>query len=301
MKARNLFIALVIVVFISMSAFAAGDKVRGRNGSSNGVGPGAGVETPPADAPVPGEPQGPQDGTGDGICDFDTTVAVSAIQDQTQQKDQAQDGTCDQTQQKDQTQDGTCDQTQQQDQDQDDTCDQTQQQDKLQDGSCCQQDCTGVCQNPVDLDDTIAADLVFVREEEKLARDVYLTLDAIYAPDGVNIFFNIASSEQKHMDAVKNLLDKYGIVDPVTDDAIGVFTDQVLQDMYDELVALGELSLVDALNVGILIEEYDIADLQECIALGVLPTDVARVYANLLAGSYNHLEAFTKVLDIISE
>ncbi len=55
-------------------------------------------------------------------------------------------------------------------------------------------------------------DLVYLREEEKLARDVYLHL---YNTWGQWIFENIAASEQQHMDAVKTLLDRYGIHDPV--------------------------------------------------------------------------------------
>ena len=40
-----------------------------------------------------------------------------------------------------------------------------------------------------------ASDLIFLREEEKLARDVYL---ALYDAWGTPIFLNISSSEQKH-------------------------------------------------------------------------------------------------------
>jgi len=76
--------------------------------------------------------------------------------------------------------------------------------------------------------------LVFMREEEKLARDVYLTL---YGQWNISIFQNIAGSEQTHTDAVKNLLDNYGLVDPVIDDAVGVFTNADLQTLYDQLIA----------------------------------------------------------------
>ena len=264
MKVRNLFIALVIVTFISMSAFAAGGKVRGRNGSAIGVGPGA----------------------GDGTCLTDTTS------DQTQQQDQLKDGSCDQsqdctgdqTQQQDQLKDGSCDQSQ------DCTGDQTQQQDQLKDGSC------GDCPVLADLTDVMVYDLVFMREEEKLARDVYLSLYDIY---GLNIFANIAASEQKHMDAVAAMLDKYGIIDPVIDDSIGVFTSIELQELYDGLMATGIVGLYEALGVGITIEETDIADLEACLATEGLPADITRVYTNLLAGSNNHLAAFTAVLDIL--
>ena len=48
--------------------------------------------------------------------------------------------------------------------------------------------------------------ITYMREEEKLARDVYLTLYGEYkAP----IFGNISESEQRHMDALKRLIDKH--------------------------------------------------------------------------------------------
>ncbi len=130
--------------------------------------------------------------------------------------------------------------------------------------------------------------LIFMREEEKLARDVYLTL---YDRWGLRVFQNIASSEQKHTDSVKGLLDLYGIDDPVKDDAPGVFTNPDLQALYEQLVAQGNASLTDALKVGTAIEEIDILDLQEYLA----ETDdqnISMVYDNLLHGSYNHLRAF---------
>ncbi|MCA9233905.1 MAG: DUF2202 domain-containing protein [Planctomycetales bacterium] len=153
--------------------------------------------------------------------------------------------------------------------------------------------------------------LVFVREEEKLARDVYATLGAAW---GDAVFSNIAVAEQNHMDAVKTLLDKHEIVDPVTDDSVGVFTNPVLQQLYDDLTSDavvdlsyagvdvqmqgGASSYLAALQVGAFIEEFDILDLmrnQDDIAA----PDVANVFANLLAGSENHLRAFNARLEAV--
>ncbi len=136
------------------------------------------------------------------------------------------------------------------------------------------------------------AELVFVREEEKLARDVYRTMFDLW---GKTIFSNISLSEQRHMDAVKNVLDKYGISDPVGNHAVGVFTDPVIQGLYDQLTAKGSLSLKDALEVGVIIEEMDIQDLEEMIPL-YTQQDILNVLTNLLAGSNNHLVAFHKIL-----
>lgn len=135
--------------------------------------------------------------------------------------------------------------------------------------------------------------LLLMREEEKLARDVYLTL---YDTWGTQIFSNIAKSEQKHTDAVKALLDKYSIADPVRDDTIGVFTSPTLQNLYNELVAKGNTSLVDAFQVGLTIEDLDIYDLQEALR-DTDNEDITKVYESLEKGSRNHLRAFNRQLE----
>lgn len=132
--------------------------------------------------------------------------------------------------------------------------------------------------------------IVYMREEEKLARDVYLTLYELW---GAEIFANISESEQRHMDAVKNLITRYGLVDPVIDDAVGVFTNPVFVDLYDELVTSGEVSLEEALKIGVRIEEHDIADLELALQETSMRA-VKRVFQNLLNGSYNHLSAFER-------
>ncbi|MDA3855317.1 MAG: DUF2202 domain-containing protein [Candidatus Woesearchaeota archaeon] len=104
--------------------------------------------------------------------------------------------------------------------------------------------------------------LLLMKEEEKLARDVYLELYDIWSQQ---IFTNIASSEQTHTTAVKSLLDKYDIEDPMTNDERGVFENQELQDLYNQLVEQGSNSLVDALSVGATVEDLDIKDLQDLL------------------------------------
>ena len=136
------------------------------------------------------------------------------------------------------------------------------------------------------------AGLVYMREEEKLARDVYLTL---YDRWGLNIFSNIAQSEQTHTEAVRDLLVKYDVTDPVTDYTVGVFTDPTLQSLYDTLVTQGAQSEVEALKVGAAIEELDIKDIATQIAL-TDNADIALVYENLMRGSRNHLRSFTSQL-----
>lgn len=138
-----------------------------------------------------------------------------------------------------------------------------------------------------------AAALLFMREEEKLAHDVYVTLYEVW---GTPIFQNIASSELTHTDAVKSLIDRYGLEDPAEGNAVGTFTDPTLQALYDQLVASGQESLASALRVGAAIEEIDILDLEERIAQ-TDNEDIVLVYGNLMKGSRNHLRSFVSTLE----
>jgi hypothetical protein len=137
------------------------------------------------------------------------------------------------------------------------------------------------------------AGLLFMREEEKLARDVYT---AMYELWGMNIFNNIAASEQMHIDAVLNLLAVHNIPDPAADNETGQFTNQALQSLYDELIATGSQSLDAALTVGAAIEEIDILDLDERIN-GTANADIIAVYENLRSGSENHLRSFVSTYE----
>lgn len=132
--------------------------------------------------------------------------------------------------------------------------------------------------------------LLHMREEEKLALDVYQVL---YERWQVPVFDNIANAEATHTDSVKVLLERYGLDDPAAGRAAGSFQSAELQALYDSLVAQGTRSLVDALTVGATIEDLDIADLRD---RATATSDIALVYANLEKGSRNHLRAFTAQL-----
>lgn len=129
--------------------------------------------------------------------------------------------------------------------------------------------------------------LLYMREEEKLAYDVYT---ALYELWGLNTFQNISRSELAHTEAVLRLLNQYNLPDPAAS-AAGEFTNQDLQALYDQLIQQGSQSLVDAIRVGAAIEEIDILDLQSRLALASNP-EVQQVFTNLLKGSSNHLRAF---------
>jgi hypothetical protein len=127
-----------------------------------------------------------------------------------------------------------------------------------------------------------------MREEEKLARDVYLTLYDIWE---LRIFSNIAQSEQQHMDAVLSLIEKYDLNDPVKVDERGTFENEDLQKLYNQLIEQGSKSLEDALIVGATIEDLDIYDLEEFLKI-TDNQDIKFVYENLKNGSENHMRAF---------
>lgn len=134
--------------------------------------------------------------------------------------------------------------------------------------------------------------LLSMREEEKLARDVYLALADQWR---VPVFTNIAASESRHMDAVGSLIDKYGLDDPVTDDTPGTFTAPEFAELYGRLVEAGSASPLAAYKVGALIEEMDIADLRVALA-ETERSDITNVYENLMRGSRNHLRAFASLI-----
>jgi len=142
-----------------------------------------------------------------------------------------------------------------------------------------------------DLSDGEAEGLIFMREEEKLARDVYLYF---YEKYEMRIFSNIAKSESVHMSALKMLLDKYELEDPIVNDEIGAFENEKLAGLFVQLTEAGDVSLVEALKVGLTIEDLDIYDLME-YTHNVESEDIIMVYENLTKGSRNHLRAYHRL------
>ncbi len=136
-------------------------------------------------------------------------------------------------------------------------------------------------------------DLKFSREEEKLARDVYLFSFDKY---GNAIFNNIAKSEQQHMDQVLILLNNYQISDPALSE-MGVFSNYELQDLYNELTTKSNISLIDALEVGAIIEDLDINDLN-ILKSRTTKSDLLNVYTSLECGSRNHLRSYIGQLEL---
>ena len=148
------------------------------------------------------------------------------------------------------------------------------------------------CTTPISvepLNDTEAiASLLFMIEEEKMAMDVYETL---YTQTGLAIFNKIASSEEKHMEALINAATKLGVDTSFLSTEVGIFTNETISTLYEDLIAQGSVSTEAALGVGALIEQTDIADLQAIISDNSV-TLLGQVYTHLLTGSEHHLSAF---------
>ena len=136
--------------------------------------------------------------------------------------------------------------------------------------------------------------LVFIYQEEKVARDTYITLGDIYSNQ--TVFANIQLSEQEHIDKAEGLCETYGAdTSAINEQEVGEFVVPVLQELYDTLVAQGSQSELSALMVGEYIEITDIDDLEEA-EVG-MPSDVVSTYENLKEGSLSHLAAFRDAID----
>lgn len=133
--------------------------------------------------------------------------------------------------------------------------------------------------------------LKFMREEEKLAGDVYRAFYELY---NVPIFKNISKAEDNHTAVVLAYLEAWEIDDPVIDEP-GVFSNEDLQKLYDELIEAGNTDLTEALKVGALVEEVDIKDLKDIYELEA-GDDLILLAEALQLGSRNHLRAFTRFL-----
>jgi len=138
--------------------------------------------------------------------------------------------------------------------------------------------------------------LIYMYQEEKLAKDVYYELAQMYPNVRV---FNIYRSETIHQNSVANVLRHYNIPLPVLPNEIGKFKNPELQELYNELINKGKKSLKDALEVGIMVEVTDVEDLDKYLKEATSP-DVIALFKFLRAGSYNHYNAFNNTLRAIT-
>lgn len=139
--------------------------------------------------------------------------------------------------------------------------------------------------------DAEVSSLLFMIEEEKMARDIY---DSLFEQTGLIQFDRISDSEQNHYDTLLATADKLGIDTSMISTEAGVFTNVEVQNLYDQLIAQGSVSVGAAIDVGIAIETTDIADLYSAIESSEISL-LGGVYENLLDASYNHLNAFENI------
>ncbi len=130
-------------------------------------------------------------------------------------------------------------------------------------------------------------------QEEKLARDVYAYFGEKYNQPSFNL---IAEAEERHMEAVSAIFERYGLENPVTDLAPGEFKDPNMKALFEDLIERGSIDLGQAYLVSATIEDMDINDLKECLS-GVDNQDIRFVFQNLQKGSRNHMRAFSTMMD----
>lgn len=130
--------------------------------------------------------------------------------------------------------------------------------------------------------------LLFMIEEEKMAQDIY---DTLFEQTGLTIFDRISNAETKHMNALLHSAESLDVDTSFVSSETGVFENIEIQNLYNDLLAQASVSNETALEVGSLIEQTDIEDLQ----IAMEDNSVALlgiVYNHLLNGSENHLAAF---------
>lgn len=133
--------------------------------------------------------------------------------------------------------------------------------------------------------------LLFMLEEEKLARDTYQYLDNLWT---INQFSNIKLSEQTHMNLVSNLLDNYNIEYSILPE--GEFNNQELQNLYNQFVIDGQINQANALQIGATIEDLDIVDLRTNLN-ATTNEFITGVFERLQCGSRNHLRSFVAAIE----
>ncbi|HMS32476.1 MAG TPA: DUF2202 domain-containing protein [Ignavibacteria bacterium] len=134
--------------------------------------------------------------------------------------------------------------------------------------------------------------ILSLREEEKVAYDVYTFMFEKYES---KVFKNIAENEKNHMDKIKELIDQYNLNDPLSGiaDQKGVFSNNKMKALYDEMIMAGNYGLLDALRAAARFEETDIVDLRKYLSSASDQT-VINTYINLESGSQDHLRALVK-------
>lgn len=142
------------------------------------------------------------------------------------------------------------------------------------------------------------AHLVRAREEQKMARDLYMAFAEAY-PDA-RVFRSLEREEGYHMGRVYELLTTYEIPDPVGAHGPGYFEDQELQRLYTAALAEGRTSYAAALRATARVEELDLVDLARALDASTTPA-LDRVFEQLARGSRRHLRTAVQALAAAGE
>jgi hypothetical protein len=158
-------------------------------------------------------------------------------------------------------------------------------------------DCPGVCAvraestAPLTLSASAQEALRFQIDEERMAGELY---QALGEKHDVPPFKNIPRAEARHRELLENLATRAGLT-PARPTTAGRYETPAIQARHDALLARGQASLIEALKVGALVEEQDIADLRALVATTDNP-ELKSVVTALEQGSRHHLNAFVRNL-----
>ncbi len=138
--------------------------------------------------------------------------------------------------------------------------------------------------------DQVRGDLLFIYEEEKMARDLYASFGEKW---GWQTIGRVSMSESMHLNSVMNLLHTYGIPEPVL--PTGSYQSAAISELAKRLLNEGIASEDAALHSALYVEEYDIADLTKRMNDTADPS-ILSTYQYLLNGSNAHLRYFYSLL-----
>ncbi len=137
--------------------------------------------------------------------------------------------------------------------------------------------------------ETEAGDLQLLREEEKLARDLFRDWS-----DRSELFGAVAHSKQLHFEIVGALLQRHQVTDR-TLGGEGLYVFPQLQTLHQELLARGGSTELEALAAGAELHERDLVGLEEAAGRSQLE-DVRASLAEIQRGARNHLRGCVEEL-----
>lgn len=128
--------------------------------------------------------------------------------------------------------------------------------------------------------------LFAIREDEKVARDLYTSFSALY-PASVQIA-KIKTAEDSHIACIEAVLDYYEISYPAMT-ATGVFEDAERQALYNDLVDKSATLLETFGTMAVIEEETVLA--YKSVQSEITNENISLVVANMIKASSNHLKA----------